>query len=70
MKGNPKGRITAIGVSIFFVFLGIAAWIENTDLQDYDASYLGWRIMDECKKEIIYDVFPLFGYAVWPVDYG
>lgn len=63
MKGNPKGRITAIGVSIFFVFLGIAAWIENTDLQDYDASYLGWRIMDECKKEIIYDVFPLFGYA-------
>jgi len=63
MNGNPKGKITAIGVSIFFVFLGIAAWIENADLQDYDASYLGQRILTECQKEIVYEAFPIFGYA-------
>ena len=71
MRGSKNGKITVIMVMLFFVFLGIAAWIENVGVQNYNVETL-WQITEtELKTELLYDIFPCFGYAgeeMWKVE--
>ncbi len=63
MRANKTGKMSAVCVIIFFIFLGVAAWIENAGVQDYDIQALWQRTGDVIRKDLTYEVFPVFGYA-------
>ena len=63
MRGGKNGNITLVTVILFFVFLGIAAWIENAGVQNYDVKKMWQRTETEVKKDFLFRIFPCFGYA-------
>ena len=71
MKTNKHNKKTIIAVSIFFAFLGMAAWIENSTIQTADMDDFFEQIKTSAEKDILYNAFPLFGYAksgMWQED--
>ncbi len=71
MRSNKNGKMTTIFVILFFVFLGVAVWMENADVQDYNPDVLFYRVQSAMQKEIRYHVFPCFGYVgekMWEND--
>lgn len=63
MRRDRTGRITILCVCIFLVFLAVAAWIENTELQEYDAGAFWDRVNYSIKRDMTYSLFPILGYA-------
>ena len=63
MSGEKTGKVTIICVIVFFVFLGIAAWIENAGFEEYEADVFRYRTLYGIQRGMIYDIFPIFGYT-------
>ena len=63
MSGEKTGKVTIICVIMFLVFLGIAAWIENVGFTEFEADVFRHRTIYCIQRGMIYDVFPIFGYA-------
>lgn len=63
MKTRRTGKISIILIGLFFVFMGIAAWIENTSFEEYEADEFWNRVAFSISSNIMYDVFPVMGYA-------
>ncbi len=63
MSGDKTGKVTIICVIMFLVFLGIAAWIENVGFTEFEADVFRHRTIYCIQRGMIYDVFPIFGYA-------
>lgn len=63
MSGEKPGKITIICVIVFFIFLGIAAWIENAGFAEYEADVFRQRAVYSIQSEVVYNVFPIFGYT-------
>ena len=51
MRSNKNGKMTTIFVILFFVFLGVAVWMENADVQDYNPDVLFTGCKVQCKKK-------------------
>lgn len=75
MKTGGTAKLSVVIVSIFFLFLGVAAWIENVNYEEYAADDFWYRVEYDITVTMFYDVFPVLGYAgeeMWsheePVD--
>lgn len=63
MSGEKTGKVTIICVIMFLVLLGIAAWIENAGFTEFEADVFRYRTIYCIQRGMIYDIFPIFGYA-------
>ncbi len=63
MRNGKQNKKSFILVVIFFVFLGVAAWIENTGFQTTDMDVFLNRLKTSSEKGMVYIVFPVYGYA-------
>ncbi len=63
MRRDRNGKLTFFCVVAFFIFLVVAAWIENMEFEEYDGERFRDRICCSFNKEVTYSVFPIFGYA-------
>ena len=63
MRRDKNGKMTLICVIAFFIFLIVAAWIENMEFEEYDGERFRNRICYCFNKSVTYSVFPIFGYA-------
>ncbi len=71
MRGSKSNKFSIISVCIFFVFIGIAVWIENGEMQEYKADALEERLLYSSQSEFLYTLFPVFGYMedkMWEQD--
>ncbi len=71
MRGDKTGKITLAFVCFFMLFLVVAAWIENAGFQETEAACLQFRITYGTNQNIMYNTFPLLGYAgeeMWEED--
>ncbi len=71
MRGHGTGKLSVIGVVIFLLLLGMAAWIENAGIPEYNADAFFKRVEAELQQGIISQVFPLWSYAgseLWEKD--
>lgn len=71
MKNGRNGKFSIIVVGIFFAFLAVAAWIENTGFNEAEADELQYRILTRMNQNIVYGMFPVLGYAgegMWEKD--
>ncbi len=63
MKEYKKGRGYVAFVGIFFTFLFFAAWIENTEVQEYQIDKLWYQTKYQIEKDATYTLFPLLGFV-------
>ncbi len=63
MKKHCTTKLSAIVIGVFFLFMGLAAWIENTDLGEYETKHLWQRIKYHAGSRPVYQMFPILGYA-------
>lgn len=63
MRRDRNGKVTLFCVVVFFIFLAVAAWIENAELEEYDGERFRNRIYYSVHNEVTYSVFPIFGYG-------
>ena len=63
MRRDRTEKISIFCVVTFFLFLVVAAWIENVEIEEYDGERFWNRIFYTCHKDITYSAFPIFGYA-------
>ena len=71
MKTGSTTRLSVIIVSIFFLFLGVAVWIENVNYEKYESDAFWYRIKYSLSATVFYDFFPVLGYAgeeMWSRD--
>ena len=71
MKTGSTTRLSVIIVSIFFLFLGVAVWIENVNYEKYESDDFWYRIKYSLSTSVFYDFFPVLGYAgeeMWSGD--
>ena len=70
MRGKRENGIVTVCVILFWVFVGMAVWIENADWQEYDVGVFGDRVCNLIQTELIGEVLPVLGYAdkeMWQV---
>ncbi len=68
---NGGRKLTIVLVMVFFVFLGIAAWIENASYQTYELESFQYRLTLDMEKSTVYGLFPVLGYCnetIWEKD--
>ncbi len=63
MREHGTGKMYVISVVIFFLFLCMAAWIENAGIPEYKADTFFKRVETELNQSIMSQVFPLWGYT-------
>lgn len=71
MRERGTGKLSVICVVILFVFLVVAAWIENAGMPEYNADAIINRLEAEWQYDMISQMFPLWGYAgseLWKKD--
>lgn len=73
MRDRRNGKFTLVCVILLFVFLGVAAWIENVSFEAYEADAFQLRAEYSLQKELSNNVFPLFRYTeegMWAKENG
>lgn len=71
MREHGTGKMYVISVVIFFLFLCMAAWIENAGIPEYSADVFFKRVETELHQDVVSGVLPLWGYAgdvLWEKD--
>ena len=63
MRERGTGKLSAVCVIIVFAFLGVAVWIENAGIPEYNTDVFVKRIETELQYDMISQMFPLWGYA-------
>ena len=53
MREHGTGKLSVICVVILFVFLGVAAWIENAGMPEYNADAIINRVEAEWQYDMI-----------------
>lgn len=63
MRAGKRNHKSIVAVLIFFAFLAMAAWIENSKFQTTDMDVFVNMIKKTSEKGILYQMFPVYGYA-------